>query len=325
MAQNKDSGLLEIRKRYLSVILAGDVDAAKKIITESISFGISPKSLYLYVIIPAQQKLGDLWQEGKISVAEEHRATNISIIELNRLRQFLKPKSKIGKKVLIASVEGDSHIIGGRIVADFLYLDGWDVEFLGSNTPTSDLISHIKKNPVDLLGLSVSTLNNIPSLRSALTAIKAELPKQKIIIGGSALNDSDSPKDFGVDGISLQLNEVGDLCRSIIEVPPAAAYLEQYLKDIGRRIAHFRRLKRLSQQQIADASGLDRAYISAVEHGKHNLTLGALMKLSEALEIAMEDLLLEEKFENAYSNPYNTPGLFENSKIETVEAGIHSS
>jgi transcriptional regulator with XRE-family HTH domain len=36
---------------------------------------------------------------------------------------------------------------------------------------------------------------------------------------------------------------------------------------------------------------LDRTYISAVEHGKQNISIAALSKLSEALDISIENLL----------------------------------
>jgi transcriptional regulator with XRE-family HTH domain len=48
----------------------------------------------------------------------------------------------------------------------------------------------------------------------------------------------------------------------------------------------------MSQQDVALGSGLERAYISAIEHGKHNITLGAVMKLSDALRVPFEELLV---------------------------------
>jgi transcriptional regulator with XRE-family HTH domain len=36
---------------------------------------------------------------------------------------------------------------------------------------------------------------------------------------------------------------------------------------------------------------LDRTYVSAVERGRQNLTLGAIMKLAGALETSLDDLL----------------------------------
>jgi transcriptional regulator with XRE-family HTH domain len=45
---------------------------------------------------------------------------------------------------------------------------------------------------------------------------------------------------------------------------------------------------------LAQAADLDRTYISAVEHGKQNLTLAAVMRLAEALDVPFEQLLVSE-------------------------------
>ena len=47
----------------------------------------------------------------------------------------------------------------------------------------------------------------------------------------------------------------------------------------------------MTQQALADASGLDRTYISLVEHGKQNLTIRAVLKIAHALDVPIGDLL----------------------------------
>lgn len=53
-----------------------------------------------------------------------------------------------------------------------------------------------------------------------------------------------------------------------------------------------RRLElRLSQEDLAERSGLDRTYISGVERGVRNPTLKTAQRIAEALEIQLRDLL----------------------------------
>ena len=47
----------------------------------------------------------------------------------------------------------------------------------------------------------------------------------------------------------------------------------------------------MTQQDLADAAGLDRTYISLVEHGRQNLTIGAVLKIAQALDVPIGDLL----------------------------------
>ncbi len=46
-----------------------------------------------------------------------------------------------------------------------------------------------------------------------------------------------------------------------------------------------------SQQQLADSARIDRTYLSGAEHGKQNLTLGAVKKIADALNTPMSDFI----------------------------------
>ena len=46
-----------------------------------------------------------------------------------------------------------------------------------------------------------------------------------------------------------------------------------------------------SQQDLAEASGLDRTYVSALENGRQNLTIGALVRIAMALGVPAGELL----------------------------------
>ena len=69
--------------------------------------------------------------------------------------------------------------------------------------------------------------------------------------------------------------------------------LSSYLEELGERIFALRKASGMSQQTLADSANLDRTYISAVEHGKQNVTIGAIVKLSTALKIPLKQLLVE--------------------------------
>ena len=68
--------------------------------------------------------------------------------------------------------------------------------------------------------------------------------------------------------------------------------LSSYLGELGSRILSQRKNNGMSQQALADAADLDRTYISAVEHGKQNVTVGAIVKLAIALKIPLNQLLI---------------------------------
>lgn len=49
----------------------------------------------------------------------------------------------------------------------------------------------------------------------------------------------------------------------------------------------------LSQEELADRSELDRTYISAVERGRRNITIGSLSRIIFSLELTEESFLQE--------------------------------
>lgn len=68
---------------------------------------------------------------------------------------------------------------------------------------------------------------------------------------------------------------------------------EPYTDSLGRVLRSQRIQKGLSQEELAHRVGLDRTYISLLERGLRQPTLGTLVKLSQALEIQPEDFVAE--------------------------------
>ena len=68
---------------------------------------------------------------------------------------------------------------------------------------------------------------------------------------------------------------------------------ESYTDSLGRVLRSQRIQKGLSQEELAHRVGLDRTYISLLERGLRQPTLGTLVKLSQALEIQPEDFVAE--------------------------------
>lgn len=73
--------------------------------------------------------------------------------------------------------------------------------------------------------------------------------------------------------------------------------LEKQLVMMGLKIKETRTGRRMTQQALADASGLDRTYISLVEHGKQNLSIGAVLKIAYALDVPIGDLVVSPSSE----------------------------
>src|SRR5690242_10012120 len=100
--------LTELSDRYLAAQLVGDRrEALRLIIEEGLEQGVSVPRLQIEVIQAAQYEIGRLWQENAISVAQEHLATGISQLALAHLYEHLPRGESIGRRAVVACVEGE--------------------------------------------------------------------------------------------------------------------------------------------------------------------------------------------------------------------------
>jgi transcriptional regulator with XRE-family HTH domain len=63
------------------------------------------------------------------------------------------------------------------------------------------------------------------------------------------------------------------------------------LKRFGQNVRKIRIQQGLSQEKLAELSGIHRTYISSLELGKRNVSLVNINALAKALQIPPEDLL----------------------------------
>ncbi len=64
------------------------------------------------------------------------------------------------------------------------------------------------------------------------------------------------------------------------------------LADFGKRVRQLRQLRGFSQESLADACGLHRTYIGAIERGERNVSLLNIQRIATALDVAPAQLLL---------------------------------
>jgi transcriptional regulator with XRE-family HTH domain len=73
------------------------------------------------------------------------------------------------------------------------------------------------------------------------------------------------------------------------------------MKAFGLRVRYFRKLLKLSQDELAAKADLHRTYIGAVERGERNISLINIFRLADALEVTAKDL-----FDHEIENRENT-------------------
>jgi DNA-binding XRE family transcriptional regulator len=83
---------------------------------------------------------------------------------------------------------------------------------------------------------------------------------------------------------------MAEVSRGEDEILPAEV-AERFLNGATQPLRIWREYRGLTQQKLADAAGVGKSYISQIEAGKKQPTVGVLQALSRALAVEMEDLV----------------------------------
>lgn len=195
------SSLEQLCSAFLAAQLAGNRREAVRLLTEDGLPHHSVAELQHDVVEASQREIGRLWQANRVSVAQEHLATAVAQVALAQLFQRAAPARRLGKRVLLACVEGELHDFPARCAADALEHAGFDVAFLGANVPLSGLLAFIDVERPDLVALSVTMAFNVPALERTVAALKQAAPERPVLVGGHALTwDPQLPSRLGVAG-----------------------------------------------------------------------------------------------------------------------------
>jgi MerR family transcriptional regulator, light-induced transcriptional regulator len=174
---------------YVELALEGDGAKALDTVLAPLRAGDYDLAiLHDEVLGPAAARIGELWQTGLISVAEEHIATRVTEEALAAARELVPPGTAgRGRKLVLACPADELHETGLRMLRDALAVDGWDVSLLGASTPARDLAAHVRKVGPAAVALSCATPLAIPSLVLAVEAVREKAPELPVVVGGRAV------------------------------------------------------------------------------------------------------------------------------------------
>lgn len=215
---------------YLLKILEGDRIAAGQVVHQAVRNGLCVRRAYLDVLVPVQQELGRMWHLNEITIAEEHFATSTTLAVMSQLLPLAEIRPRDGRAMLAASVDGNTHDLGVRVVADFFEMAGWRTVHLGASVPAEDLVIAVRDFNVDLIALSVALTNQVPVLMSAIESLRITLGDQcpKILVGGPAFSGGAAVghdgrelwRGIGADGFAASADAAVTLADRL--VPPRA-------------------------------------------------------------------------------------------------------
>jgi methanogenic corrinoid protein MtbC1 len=180
------TALQSVRQGYVAAVLAGDSVRARALILQRVEHGTSVPEVFVSVLGPAMEEIGDLWACGAVNVAYEHYATAVTQAIVGELAPRMRVAPTSGRLAVIACTPGELHGLGAEMVARFVEGEGWEAFCLGASTPPGDLAELVDTERPDLVALSTTTSEQMPGAVDALAALRTLHPRPYLVVGGQA-------------------------------------------------------------------------------------------------------------------------------------------
>jgi len=191
-------------KKHLSEEVTSDVDSLLDVCVEAVktydareletillkaSSKLSQPQLIENLVVPLVYKLGELWHEGIIRVANEHLATAVIRSFLANIIEQNEPDEN-APILISATPRGQDHELGAMIVGVTAAPLGWKVIYLGPNLPVEEIAAVADSLEAKVIALSIVYPGDDQQLKLDLQNLKRILPQNtSVIIGGRASAD----------------------------------------------------------------------------------------------------------------------------------------
>jgi DNA-binding transcriptional MerR regulator len=173
-----------IRDELATALDAFDEPRAQAILDRLLALA-TVETLLAEVVVPYLQELGERWQRGDASVAQEHFASGV-------LRGRLLGLARgwglgLGPVAVLACLPGEQHDLGLIAFGLALRSQGWRIVYLGPDSPI-DTVADVSRQ----LEPSLVVLNAVSRerVRPVLPQLRALTRRHKLALGGAAAEDT---------------------------------------------------------------------------------------------------------------------------------------
>jgi methanogenic corrinoid protein MtbC1 len=169
------------------------------VIEQALASAYTPEDLYLEVLGPALRLVGDEWAAGRVTVAQEHRASALMYRLIGRVGPLLVRRGRTRGLVVLGAPANDFHGLASALVGDVLRGRGFSVADLGANTPSDSFVEAVTSSG-RLVATGIVVSVHIADARVARTiaAIK-EASAAPLLLGGVGIRDVAHARRLGAD------------------------------------------------------------------------------------------------------------------------------
>ncbi|HEV2061848.1 MAG TPA: B12-binding domain-containing protein, partial [Solirubrobacteraceae bacterium] len=91
-----------LRDDFMAALTAGDTTRARWLIDQAVEAGIAVRDVYLQVLAPTLEQVGERWADGELTVAHEHYAVAVTQGILGALAPRMRVPPTSGRLAVVA-------------------------------------------------------------------------------------------------------------------------------------------------------------------------------------------------------------------------------
>lgn len=206
---------VQLSRRFLEHALAGNIRHARQVILDADDSGMPIATMLMQVLSPALWELGEQWEKGVVSVAQEKEVSEIVIDLLAELthRHLGNGRGTRGN-VVAACVAGEQHELALRFLITLLRAQNFEVHYLGSSVDPEFLADAVILRQPDVVLLSVTGDEHLDSLRAAGQVLNDMGIDARVMAGGQAV----SRNKRLIQGWGIEAAEIGTVIEALEDV-----------------------------------------------------------------------------------------------------------
>ena len=200
------------------LVVGGKFKEIEEQVQAAVDSGTDLNRLINEALISAMDIVGKRFSEGDIYVPEMLVSAKTMKMGLDIIKPLLQSgEAEHRGTVAMGTVKGDLHDIGKNLVTMMMEGAGFKIIDLGVDVKIENLIDTIKKEEVDVLGLSALLTTTMPEMQNVIEALEeAGLRNQvKVIVGGAPIDQGFADK-IGADGFGADAVDAVQLARDLI-------------------------------------------------------------------------------------------------------------
>ncbi len=189
---------IRFREQLEGAMLKGDPVRGREVAREAIR-ELGPDAFLHQILTEAMHTVGRRWEDGTLSVSQEHLASSVAITLLSELNAPLRSKVRTGPEVVLCVPEGENHTIPLLLAERPLLEGGYRPLMIGPSAPSESIVEFVRlRRPIAVL-ISVTMATHLPSARALARRLHRELPELRLAIGGQGLGGPHDGEPAGVE------------------------------------------------------------------------------------------------------------------------------